>query len=343
MARKKPAKKAVKSSNAPVKKVEAKSPSKLPVFIIIAVIVVAGLAYAGAVIKAKADKKAAEEKRVAQEQANAAATATAVALMPTPTPALKDLIPKEFRQLLKPVSKREDIPKIHIEEAKALLRTGRALFVDARGVAEYEMAHIKGAISIPAGTPIEKIKEMDSLLKDKLLISYCHGVGCRLSDKTANALFDAGYRKIYIFFGGWNEWTQAKYPVEEYQPPEQFKPLLVEPATAADIKEITLEEAKFLYDKNLANIVDVESVDKFNAKRIDRAISIPHDNIKAMLPNYAAFFDQKPAILYDHGNGDRAKKAAEEIYANNHKKVLVFRNALSEWEKASYPMYIQPK
>jgi 3-mercaptopyruvate sulfurtransferase SseA len=31
----------------------------------------------------------------------------------------------------------------------------------------------------------------------------------------ANLLFEQGYKQVYVFFGGWNEWLNASYPIEK--------------------------------------------------------------------------------------------------------------------------------
>jgi rhodanese-related sulfurtransferase len=132
---------------------------------------------------------------------------------------------QSMEKALKIPTGKDAIPHIKLEEAYDIFQKGRAVFIDARGGNEYEEAHIKGAISIPAGSPSEAIAKFKDVLAGKLLVTYCHGVGCHLSDKTAFALYDAGYRKIKIFFGGWNDWTRAGYPLDKYEPPEQYKHL----------------------------------------------------------------------------------------------------------------------
>ncbi|MCE5299694.1 MAG: rhodanese-like domain-containing protein [Spirochaetia bacterium] len=89
------------------------------------------------------------------------------------------------------------------------------LFVDARGANEYAEAHIKGAINIPVNTTKEELDKMAGQLKGKVLITYCHGIGCHLSDKTAYMLFDNGYKKVAIFFGGWPKWNEHNGPIDK--------------------------------------------------------------------------------------------------------------------------------
>ncbi len=130
----------------------------------------------------------------------------------TPEPAVKQL--RNMEKKKKEAVNKESILKVDIDEAEILYKSGKALFVDARGAFEFDDARIKGAINIPAGDAERRIEAQKELLKDKILVTYCSGAGCHLADKVANALFDSGYRKVVIFFGGWPKWTSAGLPVE---------------------------------------------------------------------------------------------------------------------------------
>ncbi|MBN2755370.1 MAG: hypothetical protein JXR81_11000 [Candidatus Goldbacteria bacterium] len=257
-------------------------------------------------------------------------------------PAETKSLPGKFRYLLKKSSSKEKIPKIHVEEAKALMDSGKAVFVDTRGASMYDDAHIKGAILIPAGSPPDKYKEHEQALKDKVIVTYCHGVGCHLADKVANALFDMGYKKLAIFFGGWNEWTQAGYPVEKYEPPAEFKRLFEEVVSVNEIPKITLAEAYFLYERQKANFVDAGRKDQYIDRHIKSAITIPADGIDEVLPRYSGFLMQKPTVIYCHGKGGNARNLAAKIYEGGNKKVLLFMDALPQWEKAGYPVFKNP-
>jgi hypothetical protein len=63
----------------------------------------------------------------------------------------------------------------------------------------------------------------DKLKKAHLLITYCHGVGCKLSDKVAQRLYNDPKDKVQpghslkntgAFFGGWPQWQQHNMPIE---------------------------------------------------------------------------------------------------------------------------------
>ena len=120
---------------------------------------------------------------------------------------------KEVEPLFNDIKHERAIPQLNLEQSAILYASGKALFIDARGESEYRNGHIKGAIWMPLNKPEEFIKNNKSKFKNKILITYCHGVGCRLSNKAANQLYLKGYKKVGIFFGGWNHWKEANYPI----------------------------------------------------------------------------------------------------------------------------------
>lgn len=86
-------------------------------------------------------------------------------------------------------------------------------FIDARESYDYEEGHITGAINIPYYEFEEYKNELDILSKDEPVVTYCSGTDCDLSILLGNQLTSMGYKKVFIFFGGWPEWIDANYPV----------------------------------------------------------------------------------------------------------------------------------
>jgi hydroxyacylglutathione hydrolase len=58
---------------------------------------------------------------------------------------------------------------------------------------------------------------LDKIDKSQPVVTYCAGSDCDLSIVLGTALSDLGYKKIFVFFGGWNDWLEAKYPIEKEQ------------------------------------------------------------------------------------------------------------------------------
>jgi rhodanese-related sulfurtransferase len=94
-----------------------------------------------------------------------------------------------------------------------------AFFVDARGVGSYEGAHIPGALHIdaetirPGGVVGENV--LPRIPKDAIVVVYCGGGECDLSKKLGWALIGRGYKKVFIYKGGWNDWIEQGGPQVE--------------------------------------------------------------------------------------------------------------------------------
>jgi predicted sulfurtransferase len=60
--------------------------------------------------------------------------------------------------------------RITVAEAQELVKSGKAVVIDVRNQAAYDMGHIQGAKLIPAG---EILNHVDELPKDKTIVTYC--------------------------------------------------------------------------------------------------------------------------------------------------------------------------
>jgi rhodanese-related sulfurtransferase len=107
------------------------------------------------------------------------------------------------------------------DEAKAItlkhaysLYNQNVLFIDARDYVEYEIGHIKYAVSLPYLDYDEYKTILDTIAKTIPIVVYCDGKDCDLSILLGDKLFESGYKEVYIFFGGWIDWQMANYPVE---------------------------------------------------------------------------------------------------------------------------------
>ncbi len=114
-----------------------------------------------------------------------------------------------------PAEKLKDIPRLTLGKAREYYDSGRYKFVDARPQYKYIEAHIKGAYTLSASffnKQLPAFKEV-AATGDELVV-YCSSLECRLSEIVAGELLDKGYKKIYIFEGGWAEWEAKAYPME---------------------------------------------------------------------------------------------------------------------------------
>lgn len=109
----------------------------------------------------------------------------------------------------------KNIPSLSLVETKAKFDRGGVVFLDARKSNEFELKHIKGALSLPVtkfGLYYSKMKKI--LPKDAEIIVYCAGEECGASLHLAEELIDLQYKNIQVFLGGWVEWNKAGYPAE---------------------------------------------------------------------------------------------------------------------------------
>ena len=108
------------------------------------------------------------------------------------------------------------ITPIHLDTAKLLLQDPKVLFIDARPHNVWKRGRIPGAVSFREENTDSLIKSFkDSVPLDRPLVTYCSGEECRSSDMLAQRLQKEGYKYIYLFFGGWVEWSQANEKVEK--------------------------------------------------------------------------------------------------------------------------------
>jgi rhodanese-related sulfurtransferase len=103
---------------------------------------------------------------------------------------------------------------IKLDFAHKLFKQG-IKFIDARPVEEYNEGHIKGAINIPFYDSHKYLHLLSKISKDEIIVTYCSGHDCELSIMLGDELFSKGYKRIYIFYGGWNDWLENNYPIEK--------------------------------------------------------------------------------------------------------------------------------
>ena len=89
-------------------------------------------------------------------------------------------------------------------------------FVDARAEDFYLVGHIWGAVSLPVAdfdSAFPRVRER-LLPVDREIVCYCSGFGCEESIELAEKLRQNGFNRVYVFLGGWPEWSEGKLPAE---------------------------------------------------------------------------------------------------------------------------------
>ncbi len=113
----------------------------------------------------------------------------------------------------------EDLSVYYIEMDAATLKdmmaAEMAVLLDARTREDYRQGHIPKAINLPIGEFKQMYDKISPLLtKDKAIIIYCIGIDCIDSSLLAKELHQKGYREIFVYKAGMEEWQELGYPIE---------------------------------------------------------------------------------------------------------------------------------
>lgn len=103
-----------------------------------------------------------------------------------------------------------DVATVTYEQMVRLVKDPDVMFIDARNAEEYGAGHIRDAKNIYAPDFEQYIPEVISLPRSKRIIVYCGGGACELSHEVAAHLRNFGFEHVYVYAGGWNEWTRKQ-------------------------------------------------------------------------------------------------------------------------------------
>ena len=100
---------------------------------------------------------------------------------------------------------------ISLTEAKAVVKSKNAAFVDIRDESSFSKSHIPNAIHLTQNN-------LDSYLSNKkkndYIIVYCyHG---NSSKDVANFLMNQGFKNVYSLDGGFSEYVQTETELKNY-------------------------------------------------------------------------------------------------------------------------------
>ena len=99
------------------------------------------------------------------------------------------------------------------ETAELIVNTPNLIIIDSRKEAEYSKGHIQGSVSLlDTAMTLEKISKY---VPDKStpVLFYCNGERCLRSSRAAVKALGWGYKTIYWFRGGWNDWLENGMPI----------------------------------------------------------------------------------------------------------------------------------
>lgn len=110
---------------------------------------------------------------------------------------------------------------LNLDEARAKWEAGVA-FLDARAEDFYLAGHIRRALSLPISDFESAFARVEGEFppKEQELVCYCSGFGCEESVELAQRLIERGYARVFVYLGGWPEWSEAGLPVDAVEAPE---------------------------------------------------------------------------------------------------------------------------
>jgi rhodanese-related sulfurtransferase len=79
--------------------------------------------------------------------------------------------------------------------------------VDARFPQSYAAEHVAGAINLPVyAGPVERTEILAAANPANRVVVYCQSKHCHWAEVIASEMFFRGYRNVFVFPGGWEEW-----------------------------------------------------------------------------------------------------------------------------------------
>lgn len=99
------------------------------------------------------------------------------------------------------------------EVIELILLNSELVVIDSRKKTEYSKGHIEGAVNILNTVMQQDEFEMIAPDKTKGILFYCNGTRCLRSADAVSKALEWGYKSIFWFRGGWNEWMEKRLPV----------------------------------------------------------------------------------------------------------------------------------
>lgn len=87
------------------------------------------------------------------------------------------------------------------------------VIIDARIKSDRIQGYLEGSVSLPdVDTNCKKLSNFISN-KTSPILFYCNGVKCGRSGKSSKIALKCGYKNVYWFRGGFEEWKAKKLPL----------------------------------------------------------------------------------------------------------------------------------
>lgn len=130
-----------------------------------------------------------------------------------PTPPSSNVVPDSILYNFTYETTEKDLDMtISYEQMLKIIDDERFIIIDARRPEQYEEACIGNAINIfpEYEDELQYVENIFQIPQNKTIIVYCDGGTCDLSHKLAKELLHFGFKTIFIYHGGWEEWSKKQ-------------------------------------------------------------------------------------------------------------------------------------
>lgn len=101
-------------------------------------------------------------------------------------------------------------------KVKEIVEQGSHVVIDVRLRDAYAMGHLPGALSFPLAEFDEIMDElMGVVTRTSPILVYCSGFTCTDSHTFAQRLRDFGFTGVKVYAGGFREWEEMGFEIEE--------------------------------------------------------------------------------------------------------------------------------
>lgn len=222
---------------------------------------------------------------------------------------------------------------VSVCKAEKMIGQEDVFLLDVRTPAEFNKAHIEGAIliplkNVPAQDPIPLTPEkllparINEVPTDKRILVYCK-VGAR-GATACSLLINAGYHKVYNMEGGIDAWLAEGLTVD-----------------------VNASKANELLNTGNFFLLDVRTPAEYNAEHIEGATLIPLKNVPALDPielppeellaqRLCEVPDDKPILVYCK-SGARSDAARDLLVDSGYKNVYNLVGGITAWKAEGYP------
>ena len=98
------------------------------------------------------------------------------------------------------------------ELAELILSRPELVILDSRKNSEFAKGHIEKAINLVNSDMRRETLAAIVPDRNRAIVFYCNGVRCMRSTDAVKKAMEWGYKNVFWFRGGWDEWTEKRLP-----------------------------------------------------------------------------------------------------------------------------------